>query len=364
MSLVIEERKYKTLDGLRGVAALAVLLWHVKPDIADSQIFSSGYLAVDIFFVLSGFVLAHAYCAKLLSGMSPGAFLVRRLIRLYPLYIAAGVLSCLELAASYYSHGGSRAQFVVFAANLLFVPLPFGQLHHFYPLNVPAWSLGMELVANVGFAALVFRLRNAVFLASIVAAGAIGVLVSAVIAGDLSGGAYWSDAPVGLARVVYSFFAGVALQRFHEKFPIQLPALAAYGCLFMLMLALWFAPSEGARAIYDLVMVLLVFPLLVLVGAACEPGRAGQAWMGIIGASSYAVYVLQTPLRQLALWVMSLFHLAPSLLNAIAYAASVFVIALIADAFYDIPIRRFLGALWSRQKGKTLASVASAQPSD
>src|ERR1700761_6004380 len=80
---------YPALDGLRGVAAIAVMLHHFRP-LTAPWLFAHGYLAVDLFFLLSGFVIAHAYDARFRKGLGVPAFLVIRLIRLWPM-IAFGV---------------------------------------------------------------------------------------------------------------------------------------------------------------------------------------------------------------------------------------------------------------------------------
>ncbi|TIW52974.1 MAG: acyltransferase, partial [Mesorhizobium sp.] len=85
---------YLNLDALRGVAAISVMLYHFSPFIADGKVLPSSYLAVDLFFLLSGFVIAHAYDRKIESGMGFGTF---RLIRLYPLYLAGTLLGAFYL---------------------------------------------------------------------------------------------------------------------------------------------------------------------------------------------------------------------------------------------------------------------------
>ena len=84
--------RFTGLDGLRGLAALAVFGAHV-PDPLLRDALPGCDLAVDLFFALSGFVLAHAYFERLRKGMGVGTFFKRRVIRLYPLYALGTIIS-------------------------------------------------------------------------------------------------------------------------------------------------------------------------------------------------------------------------------------------------------------------------------
>lgn len=86
-----EKPHYILLDGLRGVAALMVLVFHVF-DVCSSNIIPHGYLAVDLFFVLSGFVIGYAYDDRWQQGLTAGQFFRRRLIRLHPMVLVGGLL--------------------------------------------------------------------------------------------------------------------------------------------------------------------------------------------------------------------------------------------------------------------------------
>jgi peptidoglycan/LPS O-acetylase OafA/YrhL len=172
MSLRDDKRTFVTLDGLRGVAAFAVLVRHT---LTYNLLFES-YLAVDFFFVLSGFVLEHAYGKRLRGEMSPAAFMKVRLIRLYPLYALALALSTVPTLTQYL-HGNPPAPGVAidYAAAILFLPTPASP--SLFPLVGPSWSLFFELVANGAFAIFWRRLGNRVLMA--VVFGSALVLIAA-----------------------------------------------------------------------------------------------------------------------------------------------------------------------------------------
>ena len=203
-------RAYRTLDGLRGVAALIVVTRHAG-DVVPSELCPESFLAVDLFFLLSGFVVALAYEQRLLAGRSLLGFMKTRLIRLYPLY-ALGI--GLGLLARVGSEGPLNAAFLVQATviGLLMLPavppLPMGGS----TLNGPTWTLAPELLVNLVYAALVRRLGRRV-LRVIVALGAAGLVASETVYGTLDGGWSVDRFPLLAARLAFSFFLGVAMYR-------------------------------------------------------------------------------------------------------------------------------------------------------
>ncbi len=160
--------QFVTLDALRGVAAIAVMSYHSTP-ILRHQPFLRGELAVDFFFMLSGFVLTFAYGNRLDAGWGTGAFLKTRLARLYPLYALGLVLGgSFLLAVAPRAQRGTTA--LAFAAGLVVCPSPWtfpGGMPWIFPLNFPTWSLFYEAVANVVHA-LFLRRRSAALVGSLV----------------------------------------------------------------------------------------------------------------------------------------------------------------------------------------------------
>jgi peptidoglycan/LPS O-acetylase OafA/YrhL len=141
------------LDGLRGLAALAVALFHAAIFFPALTVIApaNGYLAVDFFFVLSGFVLAHAYSERFAKGMTACAFMGRRLRRLYPLYLLSLALWLpLGIRGLMSRTLDPRQTIIAAVAALLYLPAP--QSFLVYPLNPPTWSLFYELAANLFFA--------------------------------------------------------------------------------------------------------------------------------------------------------------------------------------------------------------------
>ncbi|MBI1330337.1 MAG: acyltransferase family protein [Alphaproteobacteria bacterium] len=336
-----EKRKYHTLDGMRGVAALSVVPLH-SPDYFGAFQNSSGYLAVDFFFLLSGFIIAGAYEERLRSGLSLSGFFKIRLVRFYPLYFLGLMLGLLAAVLGILRGTPvvpSDAMPVVVLLGLFMLPVPglFGFLG--YPLNGPAWTLFLEMAVNVLYAALLPLLKRGVLI-GIVLLSAVGLAVAAFQFGTMHVGWKMDTVWAGLPRVCFSFFLGVLIWRAPAA-RLRLP-VPAWFILVILGALLWVIPSDAVRPWYDLVCVLAVFPLLLMAGAALEPSTKTQQAYRFLGVTSYAVYAIHAPLYVLTHGVLKIAHVSLEhfIPLAIGFWAFLLIAAWAADLYYDIPLRR------------------------
>ena len=332
------------LDGMRGVAALAVVALHLKDPLGIPEPPAS-YLAVDLFFMLSGFVLADAYAERLAGPLGPWGFMKLRLIRLYPLYIAGIVLGAMVGLVDAgkpggWSHAGLAAAFVAAALYLPSTARPDGWATPMpYTLNMPMWSLFFELVANLVYAFAAPRLTTARLLALTVSLGALYALAAANF-GTMNLGWRWEGFWGGLPRVGFAFCAGVLL---HRLPPVSLPAWLSP----LLLAALGGGLMLGSGAFwYGVLMVFAVFPAMVYLGAGCRPMLAGV--MAFLGAISYAIYALHVPLLALAdrITVEMIYQPLEAFAPWAGYAvlAAIVLAAWLAHRVYDEPVRRWLTA--------------------
>jgi peptidoglycan/LPS O-acetylase OafA/YrhL len=202
----VERVRFDVLDGLRGVAAFAVLVMHVTPYNAI-LITPHAALAVDFFFGLSGFVIAAVYEERIKAGMSLKAFMWVRVVRLYPLIVLGAVIGAAGFVRLY--DGGMLA--LLFVTGVLMIPTPYGALSEdqcMYALNAPSWSLLWELLVNLLYGAIAPLLHNRM-LAVIVGVSAIALAATGLHFETLAVGPYWPEGWAGLPRVMFSFFAGV-----------------------------------------------------------------------------------------------------------------------------------------------------------
>jgi peptidoglycan/LPS O-acetylase OafA/YrhL len=367
------KRSFVTLDGLRGIAALAVITRHAPAFFASISIyvqppgekalvpvgpFFESYLSVDFFFALSGFVLAHAYGRRLRAGMSSLDFMTIRIIRLYPLYLLALGISVVPYLLALIM-GAGNTSFSTVAINLvsaiLFLPSPASS--SLFPLNGPAWSLFFELLANGCLALIARRLGNITLLSIVVTAGLVlagGVAAGmfgfgAAGSGAMADGFEWRTLGAGCLRVAYSFCAGVLIYRIWCSWrpPINVPSLAVFAALIAILVS---HPPERYQAAFDIVITILIFPVLIWFGASSVSSSFAARLFTLLGAASYGVYVLQVPLYSLTFRVLTRVHVDVDHLGwplAVIFVVFVFAVAVIADVYFDRPVRAMLTARFS-----------------
>jgi len=291
-------QRYATLDGLRGVAAVVVLCYHTRVFPGSAAIAPHGYLAVDFFFMLSGFVIASAYQEKLEAGFTVAEFVAQRVTRLYPVALAGVLLGALGLVSQYLigPADSEPAQWIALAILLNVLILPVVSQTHFggelFPTNGPVWSLFSELLVNLGwsvFASLKSSLTFIIFIT--MACGAILYATMHQTALDDLG---WnSKYPLeATSRVLFSFLLGTVICRFRGMLPnlskspgLMLPALSMTALLVVLGMP-WFQGEWDALAIF------LFLPAILTLGVVCgrEPDAAVRSFLGEISYPIYAVH--------------------------------------------------------------------------
>jgi len=337
---------FTTFDGLRGVAALLVVSRHVGPYFRALS-FPETYLAVDLFFLLSGFVIANAYDARIEKGGFALDFFRIRMIRLYPLY-AAGLVVAVILRLYMHGEPGDPwrlwplAQTALLALMLL--PGRPGDPTGGYSLNSPSWTLLPEIVINMVYA-LFFRWMTTRVLIALIFIGSLGMVAAELTRGTLDVGfpdhAEWATP----FRMGFSFFAGVLMRRRFDGVRRNAP-VTALACVLVVILALTARPPEGVRPLYELGLALIGFPLVIFVASRVEaPGRLGAAFH-TLGLMSYAVYTLHLPVGLLLYQILKrsqitdVWDWAP--VSGFVYLGLIAAFAVLVDRFYDQPVRRWL----------------------
>lgn len=338
------------LDGLRGVAAFAVMLTHFCVSLGLGAA-PKAYLAVDFFFVLSGYVLAHAYEDRL---RRPGFFLPflrLRLVRLYPL-IPLGML--FGFLAFFGRNLLARDKGVdlptllsVLGAGLLL--LPFGRIpnaneNHDFPFNPPIWSLMFEMIANLAYAALARWLSGRLLLILVTLSG-LGLAVICQQQGRLDLGEEKGFFAFGLLRVTFSFFAGVGLFRM-AAWTSRLPILS-FWLLAILLFLTFQVPQALLPRLYDAGCILILYPLAVALGLKAGLKEEGRRWALLFGRLSYPLYVTHFPFMFVSTFLYNRFPMAePVRWGVLAVECAVAIgFAWLALRWYDEPLRSKLRRL-------------------
>jgi peptidoglycan/LPS O-acetylase OafA/YrhL len=344
-------RAYQTLDGLRGVGAFLVVMRHV-PDFFGPVRVPESFLAVDLFYLVSGFVVAHAYGARLRGGGFVWTFVKTRIIRLYPLYLFGLMLGLLAAVLSLFGHSAGGwtswtwprlAEAMI--AGLFMIPQVPGLAANGSTLDGPTWTLLPELIANFVYAAAARLMTTAVLITIMIVCGA-ALIFAEFHAGTLDVGYSSNDQWAALARVGFSFFAGVLVFRLvGDKPPIK-NEWVAWALVAALTLALGCSPSDEATPWFELAVVLAGFPLLLVLASRFEPGALTGRVFSYIGLVSYGVYIVHQPIGNLLRETIERRLHLPGDLGALPYGA-VFLAMLVAlagalDRYYDGPVRAVL----------------------
>ena len=352
---------YDLLDGLRGVAALTVVCFQLFEAYATSHLdqrINHGYLAVDFFFILSGFVVGYAYDDRW-TKMTVREFLTRRLVRLQPMVVIGALIG----AVMFYTQGCPvwdvsavpvAMLLVATLMNAFMIPATPGAeirgVGEMYPLNGPAWSLFFEYIGNVLYALFIRRLSTRA-LAVLVAAAGCGLAVFSVWGplGDICVGFSLTGENIvgGSLRLLFAFPAGLLLSRVFR--PVRVRGAFWIGSLAVVALAS--VPRIGGsehlwmNGVYDALCAVVLFPLIVWIGASGKTtDRVTSRICKFLGDISYPLYMVHYPFIYLYYaWVKNEnLTFGQSLPGAAALVAGSVALAWLCLRFYDEPVRRFL----------------------
>ncbi len=353
------KHRFLMLDGMRGVAAFIVMQRHLDY-LWNFKVFRS-YLAVDLFFILSGFVIAHAYEPSLKTGfLSRWTFLKIRFVRLYPAFLAS-LIVCIFVQITI---NGSNSGFANFKLTELINPffltaglIPNGHYstEYLFPINVPYWSLLFELLVNLIYAMSIRWLNDSKLAFIVIASAALLAFISFFNKG-LNVGVIFTipQLAFGFVRSMFGISCGVLLFRKRAVVPkgLALSSVVLAGLAFAIMLLL-IPDFAQFNFIVDLFLVVLLLPLLVLLGSWKVP-KQSQAVLSVLGSASYPIYLFHIPLAGLISLLLGqgVYNHLPW--SGLAYAAIIFTFAAIFEARFDAPLRARLVQLLIPERKKQL----------
>ena len=380
--------RYEILDGLRGVAALMVVVFHcfeTYVPVFKTQIVNHGYLAVDFFFVLSGFVIGYAYDDRW-DKMTTWGFFKRRLTRLHPMVIAGTLVGA---ALFFFSSGYFPKTLEVeawkfalcFVMGLLILPCPnsldirgWGELNSF---NGPQWTLTFEYIGNILYALILRRLPKIVL--AILCVCCAFFTLDLTLGWDVFG--LFPDGPqytviggwsltsqqiyIGFTRLLYPFLCGLLISRIlpghrSESNPSGSPIHLRGGFWWcsLALVAVFSIPCIGGHygvpdGIFQAACILLLFPLIVLTGAGSvttdKKSTAVCKWLGDI---SYPIYITHYPIMYMQMGWVADHPDAPVWIHVMVNLGVIFMSIILAWGLlkaYDLPLRRWLTEHWLKR---------------
>lgn len=368
------KKHFLILDALRGVAAIVVVLFHVLEVYSGGdhikQFINHGYLAVDFFFMLSGYVMAHAYDDRW-DKMTIKDFFKRRLIRLHPMIIfgmTVGALCFYFGESAYFPKIADTSIWqllLVLVVGYTLIPLPpsmdirgWSEMH---PLNGPAWSLFLEYIANI-LHALILRKLSKTILSVLVLIAAAALIHYAVTSpgGDIIGG--WSIEPeqlrIGFTRLLFPYMAGMLLRRVVKVSGSKNTFLF---CSLLLIFFLSFPRVGGhenlwANGLFDSLTVILIFPVIIYLGAIGDvKSNATEKLCTFLGDISYPIYIIHFPLAYVFYAWVTTNNIPIEKGILVGLLILVFSIALsyVALKIYDEPLRKWMAKRFMKTKNKS-----------
>ena len=368
---------YELLDGLRGVAAILVLFYHVFEGLAFAEstngagsglitTLNHGHIAVDFFFILSGFVISYAYDDRW-AKMSTWQFFKRRLVRLHPMLVMGAVIGAIAFAIAGFEKWADKGVtpfgWVMLAMLLTMfmipavpgVPYEVRGNGEMFPLNGPAWSLFFEYIGNILYALVIRRLSTKILT---ILAVVLGCLHTWFFVGNVSGydmvGVGWTINEVnfwgGLIRMLFPFTVGMLLARTFKPRKVRGAFWICCVMLVVLFAVPYIAPFENSdisvNSLYEVVCIVAVFPFIVWLGACGGMASSFTSKVSkVLGDLSYPLYIVHYPIMYIFYaWLIEkkIYTLNECLGVAALVVVSSIVLALLCLKLYDEPVRRWL----------------------
>jgi peptidoglycan/LPS O-acetylase OafA/YrhL len=335
---------FPILDGLRGTAAILVVIFHlfeaVYPDMSVHPM-HHGYLAVDFFYLLSGFVVGYAYDDRW-GRMTLKDFFKIRLIRLHPMVILSVAIGAIAFWFDPFQTGSVGLGKLLLTMLIGFTLLPSPDVRGWretHSLNGPCWSLLQEYIANIIYGIFGRKMTKPVLWIIVILSG-IALTATAVWNGHLGTGWSYETFWIATVRMMFPFFAGLLLYRTGKL--IRIPM--AYIVCSLVLAVMFFIPYSSFNGWYEAACIIIVFPIVVAAGAGGEIKGRWARICNFSGAISYPIYIIHYPFIYIYTEWIYIKKPPPSQIIPVAAGLFVFFILLSWTALklYDEPVREWL----------------------
>lgn len=364
---------YELLDGLRGIAAILVVFYHIFEGFAFAEgtngagdgiirTLNHGHIAVDFFFILSGFVISYAYDDRW-GKMSIGSFFKRRLIRLHPMLVMGAIIGFVAFAfVGFERWDGSTAPtgwvMTALLLTMFMIPAVPGVPYEvrgngeMFPLNGPAWSLFFEYIGNIIYALAIRRLSTKILTILTIVLGCIHAwfFIGNVSGYDMVGVGWTIDSANfwgGLIRMLFPFTMGMLIARTFKPRKVK-GAFWICNIALVALFAVPYIPSAGEislNSLYEVICIAFVFPFIVWLGACGICGEKTAKASKLLGEISYPLYIVHYPIMYIFYaWLIEkkYYNLHDSWEAVLLVVSSSILLAFLCLKLYDEPVRRWL----------------------
>jgi peptidoglycan/LPS O-acetylase OafA/YrhL len=346
--------RFYTLDAMRGIAAIAVVVFHLtqqfkfKPE-------PYAFLAVDFFFMLSGFVLANAYEKRLRDGMTASKFMKLRIVRLYPMFALGSLLGVVTLISQNVYRTGHSLGWLesVTSISLNIVAIPSPASPYLFPINPPGWSLFLEFVVNGLFAWVLFRISTKALFSLLIAMAAI-FSAALFLHGDMDVGVAWPTLAYAIVRITFAFLIGVVFAKWGRR-TSPLPSATSAIALLLLIIVLCLPINGNPNPVFNLAAVLMLLPFLLWLGIHAQLPNYLFGFGAALGDLSYPLYAVHFPIMRMASFAGRISHISP-LLFSVIFLAVIIPASWLLARFVDAPIRNWW-RLYRNHRGDDLQAA-------
>lgn len=337
---------YPILDGLRGVAAVLVVIFHIlEAQFLDysKHPLHHAYLAVDFFFLLSGFVIGYAYDDRW-ERMTTWEFFKIRLVRLQPMVVLAVLFGAVCFWLDPYTAGAQHTSILKLIGVILlsFALLPAPDIRGWvetHPLVGPLWSLLQEYIANViyGFFG---KKMSKVVLWIIVIISATALTIVAVRRGDVATGWSYETFWIAIVRMMFPFFGGLLLFRVGKLIHVPAAFTVCAGALTLLFIL----PYFKYNGLYEAACIIIGFPIIVAAGAGGKIKGSAAKICKFLGDISYPLYIIHYPIIYIYTAWLSKEKPTPNQYIPVAIGSFflMLLIGYVSLKLYDEPVRKWL----------------------
>ena len=344
--------KFVALDAVRGIGAICVVFAHIAYREELPLAFRHAAPAVDLFFVLSGFVIAHAYENALRTSMTFQQYFRIRMIRLYPTILIGGLIGI--AVAAWLPADPSYSFATAVALQVLLLPM-LAANHLIFPLNGPHWSLFFELFINFVHAGVAKHLTTR-RLVIVLGLGALALLACALYFHSLDLGSQRRTFFGGFARALFSFTLGLLLYRLRGVWQPRIPKVSPFLCMAAFAIGMAAPIPREFGLIYELAIVFLLYPLLVMFSTNAEAPPKWQPFFEWLGMISYPLYAIHLPILDFFdVWLSP--PTVPHLYKLLGWGSVVAGCILLAWAIIlvDAPFRAWLSKVTRRRPANASA---------
>lgn len=367
----MNNQHFRSLDTLRGIAALAICLYHAHAIFGLDVLIPHAYLAVDLFFILSGFILVQRYAPEIASNskkISLSDFAIIRLARLYPLYLLVSIIGALYFAAWLFVNGQLFANIknyiLAIINSIIAIPYlakPFDEVGAIFPFATQAWSIFWEIIVSLAFYFHIRYKNNYAFLISII--GFCILIIQTFANNTIDGGWQAQNFFIGGLRAFTGFFMGVftaeiyaQIQNYNRKtkhnvfefFTFVFLALTMAYCIF----------SKKSHFTTEACLIFVGFPTIVIGAAGSQAPILNNKIGDFFGKISFSIYLLHGIMAAVFITILKKTSIIePGLLTGMMWLSVVIICSFISFKIYETPSRKFFKSLFNNKQNNAITPI-------